>query len=145
MINVCRNDVGVLDRDGVMHVWLDNCRRVSPWLSLGCSCCEADGMQLKRTRNLTTKRPSVRFSNLTDADINFFEKGNTDLCELQQNTWAPLPKPLVVDSGAGETVMPVDWLTSHPLTESDGTQQPMAAKCTMKDKENWMFAFKLPE
>ena len=34
------------------------------------------------------------------ADINFLEKGNTDLCELQQNTWAPLPKPLVVDSGA---------------------------------------------
>ena len=60
------------------------------------------------------------FSSLTDADINFFENGNTDLCELQQNTWAPLPKPLVVDSGAGETVMPVDWLTSHPLTESDG-------------------------
>ena len=87
-----------------------------------CSCCEADGMQWKRTRNLTTKRTSVRFSSLTDADINFFEKGNTDLCELQQNTWAPLPKPLVVDSGAGETVMPVDWLTSHPLTESDGSR-----------------------
>ena len=41
--------------------------------------------------------------------------------ELQQNTWAPLPKSLVVDSGAGETVMPVDWLTNHPLTESDGS------------------------
>ena len=97
-------------------------------------------MQWKRTRNLTTKRTSVRFSSLTDADINFFEKGNTDLCELQ-NAWAPLPKPLVVDSGAGETVMPVDWLTSHPLTESDGsramisTQQAMAAKCTMKDRK----------
>ena len=26
----------------------------------------------------------------------------SDLCELQQNTWVPLPKPLVVDSGAGE-------------------------------------------
>ena len=43
--------------------------------------------------------------------------------------------------------MPVDWLTSHPLTQSDGfksqlffTQQPIVAKCTMKDKENWMFA-----
>ena len=35
---------------------------------------------------------------------------------------APLPKPLVVDSGSGETVMPVDWLTSHPLTESDGSR-----------------------
>ena len=87
-----------------------------------CSCFKADGMQWKRTRNLSTKKTSVRFSSLTDADINFFEKGNTDLCELQQNTWAPLPKPLVVDSGAGETVMPVDWLTSHPLTESDGSR-----------------------
>ena len=52
------------------------------------------------------------FSSLTDADINFFEKGNPDLCELQHNTWAPLLKPLVVDSGAGETVM----------TESDGSR-----------------------
>ena len=56
-----------------------------------CSCCEADGMQWKRTRNLHIMKPSVRFSSLTDADINFFEKGNTDLCELQQNTWAPFP------------------------------------------------------
>ena len=87
-----------------------------------CSCCEADGTKWKRKRNLPTKKPSVRFSRLTDADINFFEKGNTDLCELQQNTWAPLPKPLVVDSGAGETVMPVDWLTNLPLTESDGSR-----------------------
>ena len=75
-------------------------------------------MQWKRTQNLTIKKPSVRFFSLTDADINFFEKGNANLCDLQQNTWAPLPKPLVVDSRAGETVMPVDWLTSHPLTES---------------------------
>ena len=75
-------------------------------------------MQWKRTRNLPIMKPSVRFSSLTDA-ISFFEKGNTDLCELQQNTWAPLPKPLVVGSGAGETVMTVAWLTSHPLTESD--------------------------
>ena len=79
-------------------------------------------MQWKRTQNLSIMKPSVRFSSLTDADINFFEKGTTGLCELQQNTWAPLPKPLVVDSGAGETVMLVDWLTSHPLTESDGSR-----------------------
>ena len=91
-------------------------------VSYNCSCCEAGSTQWKRTRNLSTKKLSVRFSSLTDADINFFEKGNADLCELQQNTWAPLPKLLVVDSGAGETVMPVDWLTSHPLTESDGSR-----------------------
>ena len=86
------------------------------------SCCKADGMQWKRTRNLSIRKPSVRFSSFTDADINFFEKGNTDLCELQQNNWTPLPKHLVVDSGAGEAVMPVDWLTNHPLTESDGSR-----------------------
>ena len=89
-------------------------------VSYKCSCCEAGGTQWKRTRNLPTKKSSVRLSSPTGADINFFEKGNTDLCELQTNTWPPLPKPLVVHSGAGETIMPVDWLTSHPLTESDG-------------------------
>ena len=88
-------------------------------VSYKCSCCEADGMQWKRTRNLPIMKPNLRFSSLTDADINFFEKGNTDVCELQQNTWALLLKPLVVDSGAGETVMPVDWLTNHPMTDSD--------------------------
>ena len=31
-------------------------------------------------------------------------------------------KLLVVDSGAGETVMPVDWLTNHLLTGSDGSR-----------------------
>ena len=29
---------------------------------------------------------------------------------------------LVVDLGVGETVMPIDWLTNHPLTESDGSR-----------------------
>ena len=77
---------------------------------------------MERTQNLPIKKPSVRSSSLTDASINFFEKGNTDLCELQHNTWAPLQKPLVVASGAGETIVPLDWLTSHPLTESDGSR-----------------------
>ena len=45
MINVCWNDVGVLDWDGVMHDWLDNCRRVSPWLSLGSICSVRYGMK----------------------------------------------------------------------------------------------------
>ena len=66
-----------------------------------CSCREVDGTLWKRTRNLTIKKPSVRSSSLTDAKYR--------------------QRPLGVDSGAGETIMPVDWLTSHPLTESDGS------------------------
>ena len=57
----------------------------SHWYSIvgyKCSCCEADGTQWKRTRNLSMKKASVRSSSLTDAGINFFEQGNTDLCEL---------------------------------------------------------------
>ena len=30
---------------GVLHVWLDNCRRVSPWLSLGSICSVRYGMK----------------------------------------------------------------------------------------------------
>ena len=45
VINVCWNHVGVLDWDGVMHVWLDNCRWVSPWLSLGSSCFVPFGLK----------------------------------------------------------------------------------------------------
>ena len=33
VINVCWNDVGVLDWDRVVHVWLDNRRRVTMTLS----------------------------------------------------------------------------------------------------------------
>ena len=45
VINVCWNDVVLLDRDEVMHVWLDNCRRVSPWLSLRSICSVRYGMK----------------------------------------------------------------------------------------------------
>ena len=77
-------------------------------------------------REISPLWPSIRSSILTGADINFFEKGNTDLCELQQNTWAPLPKPLVVDAGAGETVMPVDVATicKEFETHQDGSREP---------------------
>ena len=41
VINVCWND----DWDGVMQVWFNNCRRVSPWLSLGSICSVRYGMK----------------------------------------------------------------------------------------------------
>ena len=35
VVNVSWNDVGVLDLDGVVHVWLGSLQRVSPELFLG--------------------------------------------------------------------------------------------------------------
>ena len=98
-----------------------------------CSSCGIDDIRKEQMQSFYSKKPRAHASGWThwkaelepiskDADFNFFEKGKTDLCEFQQSIWAPLPEPLVVDSGAGETVMPIDWLTNHPLTESDGSR-----------------------
>ena len=55
--------------------------------------------------------------------MNVLEKGNRELHKVSQSDWVPLPKPIVVDSGAGETVMPVDWLPAHPVRESSGSKK----------------------
>ena len=33
--------------------------------------------------------------------------------------WKLMPRPLVIDSGAAETVMPTDWFTGHELKETE--------------------------
>ena len=72
-----------------------------------CSCCEAVGTQWERTRNLPTKKPSVRFSSLTDADINFFEKGNTDAQSVGM-TVSPAPESTTKGFGNGAQVLCAD-------------------------------------
>ena len=47
--------------------------------------------------------------------------GAADLNEIEQTGWIPLPRKLVVDSGAGETVIPKGWLLAHPVKESPGS------------------------
>ena len=54
--------------------------------------------------------------------VSILERGSRELCEMSQSGWVPLPMPLVVDSGAGETVMPADWLPAHPIKESMGSR-----------------------
>ena len=94
-------------------------------VSYKCSCCEANGMQWKRTQKSPHQEAKCTFSQ-PDRCRHQFSSRRAQLrtcASFNKNTWAPLPKPLVVDSGAGETVMPVDWLTrSHPLTEPDGSR-----------------------
>lgn len=52
-----------------------------------------------------------------------FERGEkgTDLNDIEQSDWKPLPKPMVVDSGAGETVMPKHWCMAHEIKDSPGS------------------------
>ena len=73
----------------------------------------ADRRDSKQSRN-QRKRASVT--------LGLFERGNVELCEMSHSQWAPLPQPLVVDSGAGETVIPSEWLPAHPTRESAGSR-----------------------
>lgn len=57
-----------------------------------------------------------------NSGLHLFERANVEIFELAQSEWVPLPKPLVVDSGAGETVIPSDWMTAHPVRQSDGSK-----------------------
>lgn len=40
--------------------------------------------------------------------------------QIEQKDWKPLPKPFVIDSGAGETVVPTDWCKAHAIQPSAG-------------------------
>ena len=78
--------------------------------------------RMKRNVHICGQETLDKHENKAEVGMNLFEKGNKDLCEFTQNEWTPLPKPLVVDSGAGETVMPSDWFPAHATTESDGSR-----------------------
>ena len=50
-------------------------------------------------------------------------KGGIDVCKLEQTDWVELPKLVVVDSGAGESVMPENWLPAYETQESIGSRK----------------------
>ena len=37
----------------------------------------------------------------------------------EREEWRLMPRPLVIDSGAAETVLPTDWFTGHELKETE--------------------------
>ena len=75
----------------------------------------------KKHRTVKFEIPEQQMS-LDMQDLNILEKGGVELCELEQTEWVPLPKPLVIDSGAGETVIPTSWLQAHRVRDSPGSQ-----------------------
>ena len=44
------------------------------------------------------------------------------LCEMASE-WTAMPQPLVVDSGAAETIIPRLWFPSHKTAESEGSKR----------------------
>ena len=83
--------------------------------------------QDQNRRNQTHKRRVV------SSKLNTRGNGKeTSLCPLGRgkmigNTegeeWKLMPRPLVIDSGAAETVIPTDWFTGHELTETEESRE----------------------
>ena len=44
------------------------------------------------------------------------------MCEIASE-WTPKPQPLVVDSGAAETVTPRKWFPNHQKAEAEGSKR----------------------
>jgi hypothetical protein len=41
---------------------------------------------------------------------------------FNNDKWEPMPRPLVIDSGAAETVIPSEWFPLHDIQESQGSK-----------------------
>ena len=79
-----------------------------------------DAMRQGDKSKLTVGEARGRWSSGKSLDL--FEKGGSDVLAFEQRDWETLPKPMVVDSGAGETVIPSDWLPAHTLHQSVGSK-----------------------
>ena len=55
-------------------------------------------------------------------DVKPFFKGGGDLCGFARGDWEPMPQPMIVDSGAAETVMPAHWLIGHKIYETESSK-----------------------
>ena len=82
--------------DGVMHVRLDNCRRVSPWLSLGSICSVRYGMKYFITKSQRVKAwiPSMRKTASKAMNSASVELCETEVCFsyiqlVRTNLWIP--------------------------------------------------------
>ena len=40
----------------------------------------------------------------------------------KQSEWVKMPYPMLVDSGAADTIIPTDWFVGHEIRESEGSR-----------------------
>ena len=80
--------------------------------------------QKRSQKNPTHKHRTIssRFSLRGDGnevDLCLFEKGKMFGSTEEREDWRLMPRPLVIDSGAAETVLPTDWFTGHELKATE--------------------------
>ena len=73
--------------------------------------------QTCKHRSATTKLNSRGDGN--EVNLCPLERGKMFGSTEEGEEWKLMPRPLVIDSGAAETVLPTDWFTGHELRETE--------------------------
>ena len=77
------------------------------------------GMQNQtRKRRTATTRLNAR-GDRNEVNLCPLERGKMLGSTEEGEEWRLMPRPLVIDSGAAETVLPTDWFTGHELKETE--------------------------
>ena len=124
VINVCWNVVGVLDWDGVVHVWLDNCRRVSPWLSLSQSISSVRYGMKYFNHQIPQRAGILSMREMISASVELCE---TEVCFLHiqligTNVCLPKMHRILLD---------VDFESSRSPAESESWNNPSLHCCAV--------------
>ena len=87
---------------------------------------EAAGDAANTTRQQASPKPKLLTvqNEALRKDILNLEKGSKggELNEVEAKQCVPMPRLLIIDSGAAETVMPRDWFRSHPLMATEASR-----------------------
>ena len=80
MVNVSWNDVGVLELDGVVHVWLGSLQRVSPEFFLGLFNLVRYGINISITKSQRVRAGILSMREPSSREI---MSASAELCETE--------------------------------------------------------------
>ena len=72
----------------------------------------------KATKTDSRRRRRTPNRKIESDAVNILEKHcDKNINSVEDRLWEPMPRALVIDSGAAETVMPSDWFPKHEVKE----------------------------
>ena len=90
---------------------------------LQCNCCEDEWHAVEANAKSLHQKAKCTFFQLDRSRHQFLREGQYGHCASFNNTpWRRCQSPWLSIQELEKPFMPVDWLTSHPLTESDGSR-----------------------
>ena len=85
------------------------------------SCDASFFTGLKERCDGSCKRINQKGADVRPRSLNMLEKHEEkNIDNVSEDAWEAMPRPLVIDSGAAETVITAEWFPLHDVQESHG-------------------------